>query len=114
MLAQFFQQQLDYIFFLDELALILLAVVCVFMRRQQERPLPLIWLGLFGLTQGIHKWLNLLTLCPEDGTVLPTVCLSVMTLSFCFLLEFGWDGWLCDCDGRRLSFHHPHSFPLPS
>ena len=93
MVAQFFQLQLDYILFFDGLALLLLAVVCALMRRQQTQPsIPWIWLGLFGLTQGIDKWLDLLAVSLGDGTIFSAIRLGVMILSFGFLFEFGRDG----------------------
>ena len=94
MFSKFFQQQLDYFSFFDGLALFLLAVVYVLMRRQYVTPLPWIWLGLFGLIQGIHTWLDLLVPYFEEDTIFSFIRLIGMLLSFCFLMEFGRAGWI--------------------
>lgn len=91
MAAQFFQQQLDYIFFSYGFAFILLAAVCLIMRRERIGRLPWIWLGLFGLAHGIHELLEMLALSLGDGTVFSAIRLGVMTLSFVLLFEFGRD-----------------------
>ena len=92
MTAQFFQQQLDYIFFLYGFAFILLAAVCLIMHRERIGQLPWIWLGLFGLVHGITEWLDMVALSLGDGTAFSAVRLGLMTLSFVFLFEFGRDG----------------------
>jgi PAS domain S-box-containing protein len=89
---QFFQLQLDYVFFFYGLAFILLAAICCTMRWEQNRRLPWIWLALFGFTHGINEWLDMLTLSFGDGTIFSTIRFGVMTASFVFLVEFGRDG----------------------
>jgi PAS domain S-box-containing protein len=92
MLMQFFQQQLDYVFFFYGLAFILLAATCVTIPWEQTRRLPWVWLGLFGFTHGINEWLDMLALSLGDGTIFPVIRFGVMTVSFVFLAEFGRDG----------------------
>jgi signal transduction histidine kinase/CheY-like chemotaxis protein len=89
---QFFQHQLDYIFFFYGLAFILLAAICSTIRWEQNRRLPWIWLALFGFTHGINEWLDMLTLSFGDGTIFSVIRVGLMTVSFVFLMEFGRDG----------------------
>ena len=92
MAAQFFQQQLDYIFFFYGLAFILLAAVCVEMRGDLGRRLPWIWLAGFGLTHGIYEWLEMLAQSEGDSPAFSAVRLALMIVSFILLLEFGREG----------------------
>ena len=92
MLMQFFQQQLDYVFFFYGLAFILLAAICATITWEQTRRLPWVWLGLFGFTHGINEWLDMLALSLGDGTIFSVIRFGVMTVSFVFLAEFGRDG----------------------
>jgi PAS domain S-box-containing protein len=94
MAVQFFQQQLDYIFFFYGLAFVLLAAVCFVMSRDDRRHLPWIWLAGFGLTHGIYEWLEMLALggSQGDSPAFAAVRLGLMTVSFILLFEFGRDG----------------------
>ena len=92
MIAQFFQQQLDYIYFFYGLAFVLLAGVCVVMGRDKGRHLPWIWLAGFGLTHGLNEWLEMLVQSQGDSPAFAAVRLALMTISFVLLFEFGRDG----------------------
>ncbi len=92
MAVQFFQQQLDYIYFFYGLAFVLLAAVCFVMSRDDRRHLPWIWLAGFGLTHGIYEWLEMLAQSQGDGPAFAAVRLGLMTVSFILLFEFGRDG----------------------
>src|ERR1035437_7370357 len=94
MAVQFFQQQMDYIFFIYGLAFILLAAVCFVMSRDSGRHLPWIWLAGFGLTHGIYEWLEMLVESQGDNPAFAAVRLVLMTVSFILLFEFGRDGLL--------------------
>ena len=94
MLAQFLQQQMDYIFFFYGLAFLLLAAICTTLCQRHTQRLPWMWLGLFGLAHGINEWLDMLALSLGDGPAFSAVRLGVMALSFGFLLEFGRAGLL--------------------
>ena len=59
-ISNLFQGQLDYVFFFQGLAFFLISVVCLFFRGQPHQRLPWLWLGLFGLTQGLAAWTQLL------------------------------------------------------
>ena len=56
--------------------------------------LPWMWLGLFGLTHGIHEWLDMLGQSVEGGAVFAAVNFSFMAFSFVCLVEFGRKGML--------------------
>jgi PAS domain S-box-containing protein len=92
MLMQFFQQQLDYVFFFYGLAFILLAAICCTICWEQNRRLPWIWLALFGFTHGVNEWLDMFTLSYGDGIIFSVFRAGVMIVSFVFLTEFGRDG----------------------
>jgi PAS domain S-box-containing protein len=84
-----FQNQMDVVFFVYGLALLLLAAVCVPLRKQDGGLLPWKWLALFGLTHGANEWLGLLALSVGDSPWFDGVRLGLMALSFIFLAEFG-------------------------
>ncbi|MFA5354949.1 MAG: PAS domain S-box protein, partial [Thermodesulfovibrionales bacterium] len=92
MTAQFLQGQLDYIFFFYGLAFILLAAICAIIRQEKPWPLSWGWLGLFGLSHGINEYLELIALGLGDSPFFSSLRLGVVTLAYCFLLEFGRDG----------------------
>ena len=92
MAVQFFQQQLDYIYFFYGLAFILLATVCIEMRGDPGRRLPWIWLAGFGLTHGISEWLDMIAQSAGDSPIFAAFRLVLLTVSFILLLEFGRDG----------------------
>ncbi len=95
MAVQFFQQQLDYIYFFYGLAFVLLAAVCFVMSRDPGRHLSWIWLAGFGLTHGVNEWLQMLALGGSlgDSPVFAAVRLVLLTVSFILLFEFGRDGF---------------------
>jgi hypothetical protein len=88
-LGIFFQQHLDYVFFVYGLAFILVAAICAVIPRESARGAPWIWLVLFGLTHGFTEWLEILVINLQDTPAFSTVRFAVMALSFVFLCEFG-------------------------
>jgi diguanylate cyclase (GGDEF)-like protein len=89
----FFERQMDYIFFIYGLAFLIMAAVCITMRRE-ERRLPWVYLGLFGVTHGFNEWLDLIAITLGDNPVFTASRIFVMIVSFLFLLEFGRSGLL--------------------
>ena len=88
-----FQGQLDYVFFFQGLAFFLISVVCLFFRGQEHQRLPWLWLGLFGLTQGLAAWTQLLAVSFGQQTMLPVVAGGLKMVSLICLTEFGRAGF---------------------
>jgi diguanylate cyclase (GGDEF)-like protein/PAS domain S-box-containing protein len=88
-LRNFFQQHLDYVFFVYGLGFVLIAAVCVVIPKESARGAPWKWLGLFGLTHGFAEWLEILAIDLTDTTAFGAVRVAAMALSFVFLCEFG-------------------------
>jgi PAS domain S-box-containing protein len=97
MMAEFLQSQLDYIFFSYGLAFLLLALICLFLKRRSYRKLPWIWLVWFGALHGVNEWLDLLALSLELGPAFDYVRLGVLFMSFVCLAEFGRAGTCILC-----------------
>ncbi|MEI7671776.1 MAG: diguanylate cyclase [Deltaproteobacteria bacterium] len=91
-MADFFKENLDYIFFCYGLAFVILAAVCVSLQKAERERLPWRILGLFGLTHGIAEWADLTALQIGDSTFFLAVRSILMTISFLFLMEFGREG----------------------
>ena len=88
---EFFQAQLDYIFFFYGLGFVLLGAVALALGRgTQGTQAELRWrlLALFGLSHGLNEWLDLVALSAGDSAAFKWARLVVMALSFVFLLEF--------------------------
>lgn len=88
-MSDFFKGQMDYLWFFYGLAFILLAAVCQVLRNPARSSLPWKWLAAFGVTHGIHEWLDLLAQGPLPYPFLDTCSLILLPLSFVFLVEFG-------------------------
>lgn len=88
-MAAFLSDQLDFIFFFYGLAFILLGATCwaIARRRTDERYWKM--LAAFGLIHGVGEWLDLSALILGDSVAFSTLRISVMTVSFIFLAEFG-------------------------
>src|SRR5512137_2840848 len=88
MFEHFFQQQLDYMYFFDGLAFILLAAICAVMQKNREAGLSWNLLGTFGLVHGLNEWLNMLAISMDDTPALVILRHAMMALSFIILTEF--------------------------
>ena len=91
-MIDFFKDQMDYIYFFYGLAFIMLAAVCFVLMQDKEQRLPWAWLGLFGLTHGLHEWMDLITFSFGSNPSSRTIHLLLLGISFMFLLEFGRAG----------------------
>lgn len=91
-MADFFKENLDYIFFCYGLAFIILAAVCVSLQKAERERLPWRTLGLFGLTHGLAEWAELTAIQIGDSAFSLATRSILMTISFLFLMEFGRDG----------------------
>jgi PAS domain S-box-containing protein len=88
-MADFFKGQMDYIFFFYGLAFIMLSVVCFMMTKAKGQRLPWVWLALFGVTHGLHEWVEILA--GVFGGRFPFRVFSPVLLvtSYVALFEFG-------------------------
>jgi PAS domain S-box-containing protein len=91
-MADFFKGQMDYIFFFYGLAFMMLAVVCFMMTKAKMQRLPWVWLALFGVTHGLHDWVEILA--GVFGGRFPFRVFSPVLLvtSYVALAEFGREG----------------------
>ena len=88
-MGSFFQQHLDYVFFVYGLAFVLIAAICAVIPKDSARGVPWIWLGWFGLAHGFSEWLEILAIDLKDTPAFSAVRFAAMALSFVFLCEFG-------------------------
>ncbi|MFZ0052205.1 MAG: PAS domain S-box protein, partial [Desulfobaccales bacterium] len=84
-----FQGQMDYIFFSLGLAFIGLGVVCYILSKEVNQRLAWVWLAFFGFTHGLNEWLDLVAFSWSDGVWFAACRWAIMTASFLFLVEFG-------------------------
>ncbi len=87
-----FQGQMDYVFFFQGLAFLLVVLVCFLLRSDSQQRLPWHWFGLFALMQGIAAWLSLVALNFTRFTFLTTLVGIIQIISWLFLTEFGRSG----------------------
>ncbi len=91
-MTDFFRGQMDYILFFYGLSFVMLSVVCFIMTRAGERRLPWVWLGLFGITHGMHEWLDVLAGGLDQLYPFKVFSLLFLISSFVALVEFGRAG----------------------
>ncbi|MCL2329967.1 MAG: PAS domain S-box protein [Phycisphaerae bacterium] len=85
-LSDFFRQQLDYISFIEGLALLLLGFSCL-RARQVDPKLPWGWLAGFGILSGLSRWLQFVNLSIGSQAIL-FVGDTIELLGVAFLLQF--------------------------
>jgi PAS domain S-box-containing protein len=92
-LVFFWEQQLDFVFLVYGLALLLLGLVCFALARaRRQAVLPWRWLGLFGLLLGLNEWLEIVALSLDDPAWFHGIRLALITCSFLCLAEFSRQG----------------------
>ena len=87
-----FQGQMDYVFFFQGLAFLLVVLVCFLLRSDSQQRLPWHWFSLFALAQGIAAWLSLVALNFSGLTHLAYIIEVIQIISLLFLTEFGRAG----------------------
>ncbi len=92
-ISNLFQGQLDYVFFFQGLAFLLIAVVCLFFRGRHNQRLPWFWFGIFGLTQGLAAWIQLLAISLGAQAMLQVLAAGLKLVSLICLTEFGRAGF---------------------
>ncbi|MHB8880181.1 MAG: PAS domain S-box protein [Thermodesulfovibrionales bacterium] len=91
-MVEFFQGQMDYIFFFYGLAFVTLSIICFMLTRQKTGGLPWLWLGLFGLLHGLQEWAAIFSGHVYSNTALDAGRLIFALASFLCLCEFGRGG----------------------
>jgi PAS domain S-box-containing protein len=102
-MSAFFDNQLDYIFFIYGCAFIFLATVCYPLSWRKAYALPWSWLAAFGMLHGVNEWLDMLALSLGDAPVFKIIRLAIMALSYLSLMEFGRRFWMAQ-GGRVLGW----------
>ncbi len=87
-MANFFANQLDFIFFFYGLAFILLGVTCLSIARMRSRDEAWAVLGAFGFLHGAGEWLDLTALVVGDAPSFALARTGLMAASFILLIEF--------------------------
>lgn len=88
----FFQHQMDYIYFFYGLSFIIMAIACFTMSKAKYQLLPWKWLITFGLIHGLNEWLDMIAFLTGGSDTFTIVRTLVMILSFIALFEFGRSG----------------------
>ena len=88
-MTAFVLQQTDYIYFVYGLSFLLFGCVCFYLSRRNAAFAPWQWLGAFGMLHGIKEWLDLAAMCLGDDPNRQWLRLTVLTLSYLCLCEFG-------------------------
>ncbi|MBF0271950.1 MAG: response regulator [Magnetococcales bacterium] len=91
-MADWFSQQMDYIFFVYGLSFLILGVVCQSMPRDDPSGLSWRLLGGFGLCHGVSEWLELLEMIFGDSPEFYAIRFFIHAVSFLFLAEFALSG----------------------
>jgi PAS domain S-box-containing protein len=88
-MTAFVLQQMDYVFFVHGLSLVLLAGVCSYMSRSNKTAADWEWLGAFSVLYGANQWLDLTAMSLSDDSYCQSLRFAVSTFSFLCLCEFG-------------------------
>ena len=87
-MSEFLTSQLDYVYFVYGLALVLLGAVASTISRSVPNRLPWGWLAAFALAHGSVEWLHLAELATGQSPALNLVVTLLLLGSYLFLLEF--------------------------
>jgi len=85
----FITRQLDYIFFISGMALIIAALMCFLLQKKQRFRLPWKWLAFFCLGFACTQWLDMIAVGLGSLYWLQIAQLVLTALSFILLVEFG-------------------------
>jgi len=92
----FWQGHIDYLLFCNGLALVVLAVVCIILRKADRRKLPWGALLLFGIVQGINQWGLLFSFSLGTNSTFTIIGIALTIIAYFALAEFG----------KGISYHH--------
>lgn len=91
---EFFQSQLDFIYFFYGLAFIFLGVICFLIKRQFSTNIKWQWLSAFGILHGINEWCDMASLVTSSNIYWFQISrLFILIISFVCLLEFARQNW---------------------
>ena len=94
-LNEFWRGQLDYILFCNGLAWLVLAAVCLVLRKSDKHRLPWGLLALFGILHGANKWLDLFTTYSDLTLTQQIISILLSASAIIILAEFGRIGIAC-------------------
>jgi len=88
-MIEFFQSQMDYIYFFYGLSFIFLGIVCFLMKRQFKTGPTWALLGIFGILHGLNEWAELIAIIFSNiGKWFTILQFILLASSFFFLFEF--------------------------
>ncbi len=87
-MAGFLAAQLDYVYFVYGLALVLLGAVSASISRDDPGRLPWGWLAAFGVLHGVGEWLHVLAMTDAAGPWIHVAITLLLFGSYLLLLEF--------------------------
>ncbi|MEO5345375.1 MAG: response regulator [Magnetococcus sp. YQC-9] len=93
-MADWFVNQMDYIYFVYGLSFLILGVVCLFLPREDPSGLSWRLLAGFGLIHGLVEWLELIEIFAGDAPEFHALRFLIHAVSFLFLAEFALTGLL--------------------
>jgi len=99
-MPNFWDNQLDYLFYMPGLAFLIMAVICFSLRNQRDQRLPWTWLGLFCAVQCFYHWFNLFANCVGESQFFMIIRACVMAISFFLLGKFAYAGTI-NVQGKR-------------
>ncbi|MFH2001524.1 MAG: response regulator [Planctomycetota bacterium] len=91
-MADFFKIQMDYVYLVSGLALILFAVIAGSVSKNMERRTHWKWIELFGLSFGLCQWMAWLGLSVGSHILFPVFQLILTSIAFLALIEFSRAG----------------------
>ncbi|MHB0938929.1 MAG: response regulator [Armatimonadota bacterium] len=91
-LHHFWQSHIDYLLFCDGLAFIVLAAVCLILRKTDRYQLPWNALLLFGITQGVTEWMQLFSVSLGMYHLFDIISIVLTVISYSALAVFGHRG----------------------
>ena len=87
-MAEFLTSQLDYVYFVYGLGLVLLGAVAITISRSVPNRLPWGWLAVFSFAHGLVEWLHLAELASGRNPALGLAVTVLLLASYVSLLEF--------------------------
>ncbi len=87
-MQNFFNTQLDYIYFFYGLGFLFLCLICFNIEKEKLHKFPWLLLGAFGLFHGLTEWTEMFLIIYGTHPVLEILNVSLLAISFLTLFEF--------------------------